>query len=38
VKASSRNVLGDGVDTNADNPFLASFPYIAADYDHAGHE
>lgn len=30
VKASSHNVVGDGVDTNADNPFLASFPYVAA--------
>ena len=41
VKASSHNVLGDGVDTNADNPFLASFPYVAAPnqgYDHTGRE
>jgi opacity protein-like surface antigen len=41
AKASSHNVVGDGVDPNADNPFLASFPYVAAPkqgYDHTGHE
>jgi hypothetical protein len=34
------NIVGDGVDTNADNPFLASFPYVAAPnqgYAHTGH-
>jgi hypothetical protein len=34
------NVVGDGVDANADNPFLASFPYVAAPnqgYAHTGH-
>jgi hypothetical protein len=34
------NVVGDGVDTN-ENPFLASFPYVAAPnqgYAHTGHE
>ena len=41
VKASSHNVVGDRADTNADNPFLASFPYVAAPnqgYDHTGRE
>ena len=35
------NIVGDGVDGNADNPFLASFPYVAAPnqgYDHTGHK
>jgi hypothetical protein len=33
--------VGDGVDMNADNPFLAKFPYVAAPnqgYDHTGHQ
>ena len=35
------NVIGDGVDTNADNPFLSAFPYVAAPnqgYAHTGHK
>jgi len=38
---SPNNLVGDGVDTNADNPFLASFPYVAAPnqgYAHTGHK
>jgi len=39
---SPNNIVGDGVDTNADNPsFLASFPYLAKPnrgYEHTGHE
>ena len=38
---SPNNIVGDGVDTNADNPFLAKFPYVAAPnqgYDHTGHQ
>ncbi len=38
---SPNNLVGDGVDTNVDNPFLASFPYVAAPnqgYAHTGHE
>ncbi len=38
---ASHNVVGDGVDANADDPFLESFPYVAAPnrgYDHTGHE
>jgi hypothetical protein len=34
------SVIGDGVDTNADNPFLSAFPYVAAPnqgYAHTGH-
>jgi len=30
------NIVGDGVDTNADMPFLASFPYIGL--PHSGYE
>jgi Domain of unknown function (DUF4331) len=33
---SPNNVVGDGVDTNADMPFLASFPYIGL--PHSGYE
>ena len=35
------NLIGDGVDTNADNPFLSAFPYVAAPnqgYAHTGHK
>jgi hypothetical protein len=38
---SPNNIVGDGVDANADNPFLASFPYVAAPnqgYAHTGHK
>ena len=38
---SPNNVIGDGVDTNADNPFLSTFPYVAAPnqgYAHTGHK
>jgi Domain of unknown function (DUF4331) len=38
---SPNNIVGDGVDGNADNPFLANFPYVAAPnqgYDHTGHK
>ena len=38
---SPNNIVGDGVDANADNPFLAKFPYVAAPnqgYDHTGHQ
>ena len=37
---SPNNLVGDGVDTN-ENPFLASFPYVAAPnqgYAHTGHK
>ncbi len=33
--------LADGVDTNADNPFMSTFPYVAAPnhgYEHTGHK
>lgn len=33
---SPNNLVGDGVDTNADMPFLASFPYIGL--PHSGYE
>ncbi len=35
------NLVADGVDTNADNPFLSKFPYVAAPnqgYAHTGHK
>ena len=37
---SPNNIVGDGVDTNADNAFLPNFPYVAAPnqgYAHTGH-
>ena len=35
------NVLADGVDTNADNAFMPTFPYVAVPnrgYEHTGHK
>ena len=35
------NVRADGVDTNADNAFMSSFPYVAVPnrgYEHTGHK
>ncbi len=35
------NLVADGVDTNADNPFLSTFPYVASPnqgYAHTGHK